>query len=84
MRRAAEADLAEAVDVVVADPIVRLGGLVERSSLDGGGIGLGRGGAVERTMGPDVVGFRRGFFGVVTERSAARVNLCRRCRGSTW
>jgi hypothetical protein len=43
---AAEADLAEAVDVVGADPVVRLAALVGRGGFDGGGIGLGRGGAV--------------------------------------
>jgi hypothetical protein len=43
---ATEADLAEAVDVVVADPVVRPGVLVEWGGFDGGGIGLGRGCAV--------------------------------------
>jgi hypothetical protein len=47
---ATEADLAEAVDVVVADPVVRPGVLVEWGGFDGGGIGLGRGGAMERAM----------------------------------
>ena len=45
---AAEADLAEAVDVVVANPVVRMGALSRWAGLDGGGIGLGWGGAVQR------------------------------------
>jgi hypothetical protein len=52
---AAEADLAEAVDVVVADPIVRIAALSGWGGFDGGAIGLGWGGAMERTMGPDLV-----------------------------
>ena len=52
---AAEADLAEAVDVVVADPVVRLAGLAGWGGLDGGSVGLGRGGAMQRRMGPDLV-----------------------------
>jgi hypothetical protein len=47
---APEADLAEAVDVVVADAVVRPAVLSGWGGLDGGGIGLGRGGAMERTM----------------------------------
>ena len=52
---AAEADLAEAVDVVVTDSIVRIAALSRWSGLDGGGIGVGRGVAVQRTVGPDLV-----------------------------
>ena len=52
---AAEADLAEAVDVVVADAVVRIVALSSWGGLDGGGIGLGWGGAMERTMRPDLV-----------------------------
>jgi hypothetical protein len=52
---AAQADLAEAVDMVGADPVVRLAALAGRGGFDGGDIGLGRGGAVERTVGPDLV-----------------------------
>ena len=52
---APEADLAEAVDVVGADSVVRIAALVGRGGFDGGGIGLGGGGALQRTMGPDLV-----------------------------
>jgi hypothetical protein len=52
---AAEADLAEAVEVVVVDAVVRPAVLSGWGGLDGGGIGLGRGGAMERTMGQDLV-----------------------------
>jgi hypothetical protein len=52
---AAEADLAEPVDVILADPVVRIAALSGWGGLDGGDIGLGWGGAVERTMGPDLV-----------------------------
>ena len=51
---AAEADLAEAVDVVVTDPVVPPAVLSGWGGLDGGGIGLGRGGALQRAMGPDL------------------------------
>jgi hypothetical protein len=52
---AAEADLAETVDVVVADPVVRLAGLSGWRGFDGGTVGVGRSGAVERTVGSDLV-----------------------------
>jgi hypothetical protein len=52
---AAEADLSEAVDVVVTDPVVRPAVLSSWGGFDGGGIGLGRGGDVERTVGPGLV-----------------------------
>lgn len=52
---AAEADLAEAVDVIGADPVVRIIGSVGWSGFDGGGVGVGWGVAVECTMVPDLV-----------------------------
>ena len=51
----AETDLAEPVDVVIADPVVRIAALSRWRGLDGSGVGLGWGGAAERTMRPDVV-----------------------------
>jgi hypothetical protein len=51
----AKADLAEAVDVAGADPVVRVAVLGGWGSLDGGDIGLGGGGALQRTMGSDLV-----------------------------
>jgi hypothetical protein len=51
---AAKADLAEAVDVI-ADPVVRIVGLNGWSGVDGGDIGLGWGGALERPVRPDLV-----------------------------
>ena len=51
----AEADLAEAVDVVVADSVVRIGAVCGWDGLDRGGIGVGRGGTAQGTMGPDLV-----------------------------
>jgi hypothetical protein len=44
---AAEADLAEAVDVVVADPVVRVVAVAGWGGLDGSEIGVGRSGATE-------------------------------------
>ena len=52
---AAEADLAEAVDVVVADPVVRIAALSGWGGFDGGGVGLGWGGAVQCPVGSDLV-----------------------------
>ena len=52
---AAEADLAEAVDVVGADPVVRIAALSGWGGFDGGGIGLGWGGAVQCPVGSDLV-----------------------------
>ena len=52
---AAEADLAEAVDVAIADAVVGIVALSSWGGLDGGGLSLGRGGAMERTMRPDLV-----------------------------
>jgi hypothetical protein len=49
---AAETDLAEAVDVVVADPVVRIAGLSSWGGFDGGGMGVGWGGALQGTMWP--------------------------------
>jgi hypothetical protein len=54
----AEADLAEAVDVIVADAVVRIVGLFGWGGFDGGGVGLGRGGAMEGTMPPFLWGCR--------------------------
>jgi hypothetical protein len=51
----AEADLAEAVDVVVAGPGRRLAGSAGWRGFDGGAIGLRRGGAMQRTVRPDLV-----------------------------
>jgi hypothetical protein len=51
---AAEADLAEAVDVVVADSVVRIVCVAGWGGLDGGGVGLRWGGAVEGPVGSDV------------------------------
>jgi hypothetical protein len=51
----AEADFAEAVDVAGADPVVRLGASVGWGGFDGGVIGVGWGGAVERTVWPGLV-----------------------------
>jgi hypothetical protein len=53
---AAKADLAEAVDVVIADAVVRIAALSTWAGFDGGGIGLGGGGATERPVRPDLVG----------------------------
>ena len=53
--RPAQADLAEAVDMVGADPVVRIAALAGRGGFDSGDIGLGWGGAVERTVGPNLV-----------------------------
>ena len=52
---AAEADLAEAVDVIGADPVVRIIGSIGWSGFGGGGVGVGWGVAVECAMGPDLV-----------------------------
>jgi hypothetical protein len=52
---AAQADLAEGIHVVVAGTVVRLAGLTGWRGFDGGAIGLRRGGAVKRAMGPDLV-----------------------------
>jgi hypothetical protein len=53
---AAKADLAEAVDVVIADAVVRIAALSTWAGFDGGGIGVGGGGATERPVRPDLVG----------------------------
>jgi hypothetical protein len=52
---APEADLAEVVDVVIADAVVRSVVLGRWGGLDGGGIGVGWGGAVEGRMGSGLV-----------------------------
>jgi hypothetical protein len=52
---AAEADFAEAVDVIIADAVVGIVALSRWGGLDGGGISMGRGGAMERTMRSDLV-----------------------------
>jgi hypothetical protein len=41
--------------VVIAEAVVRIAALSRWCGLDGGGISLGRGGAMERTMRPDLV-----------------------------
>jgi hypothetical protein len=41
--------------VVGADPVVRIAALSGWGGLDGGAVGLGRGGVMERTMGPSLV-----------------------------
>ena len=51
----AEADLAEAVDVVVADSVVRIAAVCGWNGLDGGGVGVGWGGAVQGSVGSDLV-----------------------------
>ena len=52
---AAEADLAEAVDVVVADPVVRIAALSGWGGFDAGGVGLCWGGAVQCPVGSGLV-----------------------------
>jgi hypothetical protein len=52
---AAEADFAEAVDVIITDAVVGIVAMSRWGGLDGGGISMGRGGAMERTMRSDLV-----------------------------
>jgi hypothetical protein len=52
---AAEAGLAEAVEVVVKDLIVRIAALSGWGGFDGGEMGVGWGGAMERRMWPVVI-----------------------------
>jgi hypothetical protein len=52
---AAEADFAAAVGVMIADAVVGIVALSRWGGLDGGGISMGPGGAMERTMRSDLV-----------------------------